>query len=89
MARSRSLNGICPCITNYVDSIITRSTFFRIYFNILIDGAYKLILVQARKPHGRVGVWLHAFLTSASDEGLWSALRSGRFIPTERAVSVH
>jgi hypothetical protein len=33
----------------------------------------------------RVEVKLHSFLTSALDEGEWSALHTGRFFPRERA----
>jgi hypothetical protein len=54
-----------------------------------MDGACKVILVQARKARGKVAVQQHASLTSATDEGMWSALRAGRFIPGERAVNVH
>jgi len=36
-----------------------------------------------------VDVYLRAFLTSALDGGEWSASRSGRFIPTERAAGTH
>jgi hypothetical protein len=42
-------------------------------------------------PHHAEGVevQLHAFLTSALDGGEWSASRTGRFIPRERAPSAH
>ena len=89
MASYRSLNRIRPCVTNYVDSIVTLSTFFLNDFNILIDGACKVILVQTRKARGKVELELHAFLTSATAEGLRSALRSRRFISGETAVDVH
>jgi hypothetical protein len=54
MANYRSLNSNCPCVTNYVDPIITRSTFFLNYINVLSDGACKVTLVQARKACGKV-----------------------------------
>jgi hypothetical protein len=38
---------------------------------------------------GGVGVYPHSFLTSALDGGEWSALRTGRFTPRERAPGTH
>jgi hypothetical protein len=37
------------------------------------------------KAYGGAEIQLHAFLTSALDEGEWSASRSGLFAPGERA----
>jgi hypothetical protein len=37
------------------------------------------------KTYWGVEVYLHAFLTSELDGGKWSASRSGRFTPRERA----
>jgi hypothetical protein len=41
------------------------------------------------KENGGGEVQLHAFLTSALDRGEWSASRSGRFTPGERASVTH
>jgi hypothetical protein len=41
------------------------------------------------KAYGGVEVQLHAFLTSALDGGEWSASRSDRFTPRERAPGTH
>jgi hypothetical protein len=38
---------------------------------------------------GGVEIQLHAFLTSILDGGEWSASRSGRFTPRERALGTH
>jgi hypothetical protein len=38
------------------------------------------------KTYGGVDVEIHIFLTSALDEGEWSASRPGRFTPEERAL---
>jgi hypothetical protein len=38
---------------------------------------------------GGVDVYIHIFLTSALAGGEWSASRSGRFTPGERALSTH
>lgn len=54
MVNYRSLNNNCPCVTNYVDSILTCSTFCINYINVLNEGAYKVILVQAMKARGKV-----------------------------------
>jgi hypothetical protein len=35
------------------------------------------------KTYGRVGIYLHTFLTSVLDGGEWSASRPGRFTPSE------
>jgi len=37
------------------------------------------------KPHGRMEVYLHSFLTSTLDGREWSASRSGCFVPEESA----
>jgi hypothetical protein len=41
------------------------------------------------KAYWGMEVQLHAFLTSALDEGEWSASRPGRFTPRERALGTH
>jgi hypothetical protein len=41
------------------------------------------------KSYWGVEVQLHAFLTSALDEGEWSASGPGRFNPRERAPGTH
>jgi hypothetical protein len=41
------------------------------------------------KAYWGVEVYLHAFLISALDGGEWPVLRSGRFIPRERAPGTH
>jgi hypothetical protein len=41
------------------------------------------------KMYGRVEVQPHTFLTSALDEGEWSASHPSCFIPWERALSIH
>ena len=37
--------------------------------------------IHAMKPHGRVELYLHSFLSSTLDGGEWSASRSGCFVP--------
>jgi hypothetical protein len=44
-----------------------------------------LLLSIAPCRRGGVEVWLHTFLTSALDGGLWSTSHPGRFTPEERA----
>jgi hypothetical protein len=44
---------------------------------------------QAIKTYWGVEVELHAFLTAALDGGEWSASRSGRFTPREKASGTH
>jgi hypothetical protein len=41
------------------------------------------------KTHGRVGIYIHVFLTSELVGGEWLASRSGRFTPGERAPDTH
>jgi hypothetical protein len=41
------------------------------------------------KTYGVMNVWIHIFLTSALVGGKWSASRSGRFTPGERAPDTH
>jgi hypothetical protein len=41
------------------------------------------------KAYGGVAVWIHVFLTSQLVGGEWSALRTGRFTPKERAPGTH
>jgi hypothetical protein len=41
------------------------------------------------KAYWGMGVWLHAFLTSALGGGEWPASRPGRFTPKERAPGTH
>jgi hypothetical protein len=41
------------------------------------------------KTCGGVDVWIHPLLTSALVGGEWSAKRSGRFTPGERAPGAH
>jgi hypothetical protein len=41
------------------------------------------------EAYERVEVEIHAFLTSALNEGEWSALSPGQFNPGERTSSIH
>jgi hypothetical protein len=41
------------------------------------------------KMYGGVGIYIHVFLTLALDGVEWSASRSGRFTPGERARNTH
>jgi hypothetical protein len=41
------------------------------------------------KAYGRVVVYTHVFLISASVGGEWSASRPGRFTPRERTLGTH
>jgi hypothetical protein len=41
------------------------------------------------KTYGRVFVEIHVFLTLAPVGGEWSASRTGRFTPGERAPNIH
>jgi hypothetical protein len=41
------------------------------------------------KTYGGVEVYLHEFRTSAQNGSKWSASRSGRFTPGERAHGIH
>jgi hypothetical protein len=44
---------------------------------------------NAMKTYGGVDAWIHVFSTSALVGGEWSASRTGRLIPQERAPGTH
>jgi hypothetical protein len=41
------------------------------------------------KAYGGMDGWIHVFLTPALTGGKWSASRTGRFNPEERATGTH
>jgi hypothetical protein len=55
---------------------------------VTVQSLARRVQVVGRK-FGGVEVQLHAFLTSASDEGKWSALHPGCFTPRETAHGTH